>query len=309
MTGPTGTPFQRLAAETALLGAVILWASTAPIQRWLIGEGQGNELSVHFVMSSRYVIAALGVLLLKPRAVFAGGLAADWLASMWLGLLNWAAILPGLKAIETIDAGRSVFLASGLGILIVPLLQAFWLGRPPSKTALRGVFLAMVGLALFTNAFRLGLSPGDLWAMSGAIGSSLYLIDVARLAPRTPLPRLLFGQFCFAGVAGTAWAIAEGSGPIELSAPVTMTLLQLGLLGTLLPTLLHNRFLPRTTPTRALPIFVLTPVLVAVMGWAFLGEVLTANQVVGGFVIIGGILLNEVATMRDHTQFSTDNEK
>jgi drug/metabolite transporter (DMT)-like permease len=72
-----------------------------------------------------------------------------------------------------------------------------------------------------------------------------------------------------------------------------LTLLYLTFLATLFTTAVQTRFQKDTTPTRAVVIFSIEPVIASVLAYAILGEQIGSLGVVGGALIIGGVLLSE----------------
>ena len=72
-------------------------------------------------------------------------------------------------------------------------------------------------------------------------------------------------------------------------------LLYLTLLATLLTTYVQTRYQKETTPTRAVVIFSIEPVVAAVLSYFMLGEVLGVPGMIGGALIIGGVLVSELS--------------
>ena len=73
------------------------------------------------------------------------------------------------------------------------------------------------------------------------------------------------------------------------------SLLYLTFLATLFTTAVQTRFQKDTTPTRAVVIFSIEPVIASILAYFILGEQLGSLGVVGGALIIGGVLLSELS--------------
>jgi drug/metabolite transporter (DMT)-like permease len=72
-----------------------------------------------------------------------------------------------------------------------------------------------------------------------------------------------------------------------------MSLLYMGICATVFTTYVQTRFQKDTTPTRAVIIFTIEPVIAAVLAYFFLGEILGTMGMFGAALIVGGILVSE----------------
>lgn len=258
-----------------------------------MGEGQGLELPFTFVLAFRFTLAALLVLAWRPQAARWRGRGREWAVALWLGLLLGASYVTQIIGVETIAATRSHFITN-LSVVIVPLMQTLWLRRPPSRPALLGAASAFAGLLFLTRPFESAVEVGDLWTLGCAFVTSLYIIELQRLAPRVDLARSLLGQFGLIALLCWAAALAMRTVPAPVAPPVWVLLVYLGVLCTFVTVLLHNRFQPETTPTRAALIFAAGPVLTLGISWLTLGETLSPLQTVGAGLILLGVLVTEI---------------
>jgi drug/metabolite transporter (DMT)-like permease len=79
------------------------------------------------------------------------------------------------------------------------------------------------------------------------------------------------------------------------SARAIAALAYLTILATVFTTYVQTRFQKDTTPTRAVIIFSIEPVIATVIAYILLGETLGTWGVVGGALIIAGVLVSEFA--------------
>jgi drug/metabolite transporter (DMT)-like permease len=291
MTVPNTAP-PRLRADAAILAAALLWATTGPALRYLIGDG-GIDLSKTFTLAIRFTVAAAAVALWRPAVLRVRGVEREWAIALWLGLLMGGAYVTQLIGLDTIAATRSHFITN-LSVVFVPLMQTFYLHRRPSRGALAGVALALTGLGLLTDPFHGRLTAGDLWTLLCALTYTLYMIELQRLGPMLPLSRLLFGQFLL--IAGVTWPVWVVSGGIDVPVGgwIWALLLYLAVMCTLVTIFLHNRFQRDTTPTRAALIFALGPVFTFAIAWLTLGETLAPVQIVGALLIVVAVAVTEL---------------
>jgi drug/metabolite transporter (DMT)-like permease len=257
-----------------------------------VGEG-GLDIPPFFILAVRFTLATALVIAWRPRTLRFRGLRSEWLIALWLGVLLGGSYITQIIGIVTIGATRSHFITN-LSVVFVPILQMFYLRRPLSRGAGIGVVSAFMGLCLLTNPLAGGVKIGDLWTLGCALITSLYMIELQRLAARVTLPRMLLGQFGL--IALFCWAAAPlgTSAPDAIGLRVWTLLIYLGTLCTFGTVLLHNRFQPETTPTRAALIFASGPVMTFFIAGATLGETLSPWQLLGAGLILAGIVVTEV---------------
>ncbi len=285
-------PRHHLRAEAMLFGVVVLWATTNPAQRWLVGEGELG-LPISAVLAVRFALAAALVVVWRPSTLRFRGHGHEWAVALWMGALMGVAFATQSTGLRTIGATRSHFITN-LSVVMVPLLQTVYLRARPSNGTLAGVACAFVGLVLLTQPLGGGVVVGDLWTLGCAVATSVYIIELQRLAPRLPLSRLLFGQFAPLAVVCAIVAVVSGGASSVFTPSVWGLLVYLGVICTFGLTLLHNRFQRETTPTRTALIFATGPVLTFAVAWVTLGETLDAWQVLGAALILLGIVVAEV---------------
>jgi drug/metabolite transporter (DMT)-like permease len=89
-------------------------------------------------------------------------------------------------------------------------------------------------------------------------------------------------------------AVALFETPRFVVSPVSiLTMVYLTLLATLATTWVQTRFQKETTPTRAVVIFSVEPVIAAAVAYVTLGELLGLSGMIGGGLILVGVLVSE----------------
>ena len=81
----------------------------------------------------------------------------------------------------------------------------------------------------------------------------------------------------------------------DVTLPVWTLMLAMVVLGTIVPFVLVLSGLHHLPATRVGMVGMLEPVLAGVVAWAWLGEALSAVQLVGGAVVLAGIVLAQTA--------------
>jgi drug/metabolite transporter (DMT)-like permease len=212
-------------------------------------------------------------------------------------------------AIEHLPIGIAL-LIQFCGIVLVALwARLVWHAdvRPRVWAALS---LTLIGLALVSE-FWLGWTldtVGVVAAVGGAIILAIYLLAGERaVEKRDPLTVLCYALL-FAAI---VWSFVQPwwTYPFEelteetsllgnldhLSVPVWSLALWTIVLGTIVPFALTIGALRHLAATRVGITMTFEPVAATVVAWAWLGETLSAAQVVGGAVVLTGILLAQTA--------------
>src|SRR5437588_7718812 len=205
----------------------------------------------------------------------------------------------------------------GVALLIeylAPLLVALWARfvthEPVRRRIWAALALALAGLSLVVDLWR-GVSldgAGVGFALLGALTFAVYLLLAEHsVAGRDPVSLLAYGFF-FASV---VWAIVEPwwTFPGGLVAsdvtllgriadthlPLWSLLLTIVVVGTMAPFALIVGSLRHLSATRVGIIAMLEPVAGAAIAYAWLGESLGAEQLVGGAIVLAAIFFAQTA--------------
>ncbi|WP_225628051.1 EamA family transporter [Streptomyces werraensis] len=282
-------PAHRRAAVAALTAlAPVSWGTTYVV-------------TTEFLPPERPLFAALvralpaGLLLLAVARVLPRG--AWWWKAAVLGALNIGAFFPLLFLSAYRLPGGLAAVVGSVGPLLVLGLSALLLGRRP---ALRDV--------LAGAAAGLGVSMVVLKAAGGldALGVAAAFASTASMSAGTVLtqkwgrpegvgPLALTGWQLTAGgllIAPLAF-LAEGAPP-ALDAGAAGGYAYLTLVNTAVAYCLWFRGIGRLTATQAMLLGPLSPLTAAVLGWAVLGESLTALQLAGMALAFGATVAGQL---------------
>jgi drug/metabolite transporter (DMT)-like permease len=212
-------------------------------------------------------------------------------------------------AIEHLPIGIALLIQFCGIVLVAVWARLVWHAdvRPRVWAALS---LTLVGLALVSELW-LGWTldtVGVLAAVGGAIVLAVYLLAGERaVQTRDPLTVLCFALL-FAAI---VWSVVQPwwNYPFdelteetsllgnldEHTVPVWSLALWTIVLGTIVPFALTIGALRHLAATRVGITMTFEPVVATVVAWAWLGETLSAAQLAGGAVVLGGILLAQTA--------------
>jgi len=206
-------------------------------------------------------------------------------------------------AIDHLPVGVAISLQYTAPVLLLGF-TALVARRPPGLLAWAAGALTLAGAVLVSRALKGGAGM-DAVGLGAGLASAVLFAAYLLLAERggrlgvPPATVLLWGF-----VAAVAlWSVAEPwwSWPFgRLADPrVALAVLGVGLVGTLLPFFLAVdavRHIPAATAGIAATS---EPVFAAALAWLLLGQQLEAAQLAGGLLVVAGVVLAQVAGVRD----------
>jgi drug/metabolite transporter (DMT)-like permease len=206
-------------------------------------------------------------------------------------------------AIDHLPVGVAISLQYTAPVLLLGF-TALVARRPPGLLAWAAGALTLAGAVLVSRALEGGAGM-DAVGLGAGLASAVLFAAYLLLAERggrlgvPPATVLLWGF-----VAAVAlWSVAEPwwSWPFgRLADPrVALAVLGVGLVGTLLPFFLAVdavRHIPAATAGIAATS---EPVFAAALAWLLLGQQLEAAQLAGGLLVVAGVVLAQVAGVRD----------
>ena len=178
----------------------------------------------------------------------------------------------------------------------VLLLSALLFKRPITRRDVLAVVLSYVGIG-FVFAHDLNTQQGNVvlgsfWVLLSALFYAAYLLGSGRLVGRVGSMRFA----CYAGLVSCVavvahFAITRPMGAIFAQpAPVYWLSLLMAVVSTVLPIVLTSEGIRRIGATHASVIGAVGPVATIFLGFAFLGEAITAVQVAGAALVLAGVL-------------------
>src|SRR6188472_1935518 len=212
-----------------------------------------------------------------------------------------------LVAIERLPIGIGLLLEFTAPVLVALWARLVW-HEPVRRRVWAALALALSGLVLVGEIWEdarldtVGVVAGLLAA--GAL-ATYYLAGEHQTARRDALSLTCLSL----GVAALLWAVVQpwwgfpfdalgASVPLELGpgdAPVWALALWMVVLGTILPFVLSLGALHHLPATRVATVSMIEVLLAALVAWAWLGETLSAAQLVGGAVVLVGVVLAQTS--------------
>ncbi len=275
-------------AEIALTGTTFLWGGTFAIVK--IGM---EDISPILLIAVRFWIAALALLFFARRKIFPiPGQAVR--KGILLGLFLFLGFVTQNIGLTITTASKSAFI-TGMMVLFVPMLQFVIERKAPMLGNALGIVVVAAGLWFLTSPEGSAFNAGDALTLVCSILFAIYIVYLDVVSKEMTTEQLLFLQ-----LSSIAFFSALGVLFFETPrfVPTTRSLLAMGyltFLATLLTTWVQTRFQKDTTPTRAVVIFSVEPVIASGVAYILLGETLGALGILGGALILGGVLLSELS--------------
>jgi len=278
----------RYVADLALLAAAAAWGLTFPLGKIVL-----STLPPFTYLAARFTLAVVMLALALGR----GGVTQrrDWVGAAAVGVVLFVAYGLQTLGLRLTAASNAAFI-TGLSVVLVPLISAAWLRRPPKPHVLAGVAAATAGLGLLTLRETSAVRVGDLLVLGCAVGFAFHIVLVGRLAPRLDPVRLTAAQF--APAAALSLLAAIGERPADALAGASPTVW--GIVAFMALTATAGAFLIQswaqrfTTPSHAGLMFAFEPVVAALAAYALLGDALSGLEAVGACLILAGIVIAEL---------------
>ncbi len=291
---PPPTAARRWGMQGALVGVALVWGST-----FVLVKASTARVPVYSFNTLRFSLAAAVVtafcvpgLRRLGRDGFARGAV--------LGLFLFGGYAFQTVGLQYTEASKAAFITDTF-VVLVPLLSAVLLRRPPAPAALAGALLALAGLALLSLVGSFVPAYGDVLVLGCAVSFAAHIVGLGAWAPRyDPLP-LTAVQLAVAGVLHGAVALVGdvGSGAFDVDGQVVFVILFTALLASAAGFWIQTAAQRVLPPTRTAITLTMEPVFAGVFGYLLLGERLGARGWAGCGLILAGMLLAELRAAAD----------
>lgn len=274
-------------AEFCLLFITAISGLTYP----LVGTAVQNINPIDFV-SMRFSLAALFMLLFVWRDLNE----TNWITlgyGVLLGLANLGCFVFQALALQTLGSGEAAFISS-TSVILVPLIVLIFYSQKPTIKDFLCALLCLGGLYILTGANLAILNIGELFALFCAICCTLIIIlmQIATLKIQN-FKLLVFYQIIFTAIFSFPFRIAHHQ-PIIWNKLIIFSIMYCVIFATLLFFLLQAKYQKHTSASKAALMFCAEPVFATLYGWLILSEQMTLNLLVGGFIILISISLQDV---------------
>jgi drug/metabolite transporter (DMT)-like permease len=275
---------RKVQAATELTSAAAIWGFGFVITVWTLPSvGPLWISSLRFLLS----VALVGLAcLVRPslRAQFGG---AEFRRAALPGFLLAAMMILQTWGMRYTSATSSGFITT-LYVVLVPIVQALFMGRRTGLWTAFLVLLALAGTALVARLHAGIWNLGDLLTLGCALAAALHILSIDRLAStaRSPLS-LNTCQSLWAGALCLPLALVFEPFGLASAPPIAwLGVLYLTVISTMIAFLIQIRAQRQLSPVVASLLFLLESPFSALFALIFLGESLLPSQWFGGVLIL-----------------------
>jgi drug/metabolite transporter (DMT)-like permease len=278
----------RKKAEFYLFLTTFIWGST-----FVLGKIGMNDLSPFAFITVRFSLGTVlyGMVFFRQIKDIPAG---TWKRGIILGILLGVGLAVQNLGLFTTTASKAGFI-TGMMVIFTPLAQIFFLKKKPKLGNLIGVAVVTFGLYLLTKpGDSEGVNFGDALVLLSSILFGIYIVFLDVYSKEEHIVKMGFIQVLTVAVVSLFFLPFE-TVRLHLTPASAVIVLYMALFATVITTYVQNRYQKDTTPTSAVIIFSIEPVIGAVLAYFVLNEIIGWIGVAGGALIVCGILVSEFA--------------
>ena len=280
---------RRVVADLMLVSVAAIWGSAFSAQR------VASAHVGHLTYNGLRFLLAVGILTVVLRGRWRSIRRAEWRGGILAGLILAAASAFQQAGIAFTTAGKAGFI-TGLYVVLVPLFLALIWRQWPTTMAWAASLVATVGLCLLSAQGQWTLQLGDALELGGAVLWALHVILVGRLVKHADPLRLSWVQYLVCGVANTLLGLALERDTLPGLYSAWWAVLYGGAISVGLGYTLQAYGQRDAPATDAAVVLSMESVFAALFGWLLLRETLTAAQIAGCALMLGGMFLAQVSS-------------
>ena len=294
-----------------VVAAIVLWSINATVAKIVVDSGGLSALRLSAVRGTgAAVLLFAGVAIFAPRTLRVTRHELGYLAIFGICGLAFVHLLY-FTAITHLDIGIALVIEY-LAPVLVALWARFFVHEPVRRRLWYALALALAGLSLVAEIWSGGGALdgiGVAAALAGAFAYALYIL-MAEHSVRggRDVYSLLAWGFLFAAlfwaVVQPWWGFPEDVMTSNASLlgrlndyelPVWLLIAYIVVLGTVVPFIFMITALRHIPATRATVVAMIEPVLAGVVAYAWLGEEISVEQLIGGLLVLAAIVLAQTA--------------
>ncbi|UCM88490.1 DMT family transporter [Streptomyces marincola] len=272
-------------AVVLMVAVTAVWGST-----FVVVQDSVERMPVTGFNAARFTVAALVLIALRPRAVFAldrGGV----VRGVLLGVALAATYVLQSVGLQHTSSTISAFV-TGMFVVFTPLITAVFLRRRLTRWAWAGTALAVVGLGLLTlRGFAVGF--GEAVTLVCALCLALQIVGTGEWVVGRDPYALVVVQLLTVSVLCAAASVPGGFEVVPPDGAAWSGVLLTGVLATAVAFVVQTWAQIRINATRIAVVMTLEPVFAALVG-RLAGDRLTWMQLVGVAVVLAAMYLVEL---------------
>jgi len=294
---------QRRRASIGLLGVTLLWGGTFVWMKLALNaatgeiDEYGTTAVVGIMVSFRFLLAALSLLLISSRARAALFSKEDWLGGAILGTLMLFGYGIQMVGLESVTPSVSAFLTS-LYVVFTAIIGSKFAKHKLSRTMIMGALLATLGAGFIDGLPHIVWGWGEILTIVCAIFFALHILATDNITKRLDPIKISMTSFTFVGIgAGVIGLLSAGE--VSVASVITTKgvfnqLLLLGFFGTLVCLLLLNIYQKQFHPTHAAIIYAFEPLWATIYALGLDLIEMSYWLLIGGSAVLLGNIIVEI---------------
>ncbi len=303
-------------AELSLLSVAVIWGVNIPIMKIALALGIDR-----FALNGLRLLVSAAALLLFAAMERRSGIRPG-LRGHWLRIVCYAVLVSGLyQLLFLLAVSQTTSADIALIMATVPLWTAIGarilLHEILSRLAWTGLLVAFAGTVLVTlsgTSESTGGAVNAVAAQQRLAGNIIALLAALAWSGGTILSRpmlkaisplqlaALSTVICLPMHLGIAWQTLPAGVALLAGIPLLLCLLYSGVLSTGLAMPMWSYGVKCAGAAHATMFQNLSPIVAVVAAWLILGEALSADQAIGGSLILGGLFIMRRARMEQHRE-------
>jgi len=291
---------QRL-SEFGLFYSAVIWGST-----FFVVKDALQNVDPMILVGYRFLLAAIfagGFCIVAKKALFK-----NVVHGLLLGFLSWLLYASQTIGLSFTTASNSGFI-TGLFIVFVPIFALIVFRKAPSLMDIIATCFSLSGLWILTGGLT-EINLGDILTIISAVTYALHILLVDRYIREGDNPFVLsFQQFLVTGAISLSYGVLFGLPFSVFKAETVGVILFLALLPTFSAFLIQNLAQKFVKPIRVSLILAFEPVFAALFAWTLGNELLVFHRAIGGFFIVGGLIISGIPRRAAGIQKSSESNK
>ncbi len=262
----------------------IFWGASFPVAQSAL-----KFMGPYYFVFLRFVLAAALIFPFVFQRV--NNMRALLLAGVILGILNTGIYGFEILSLQHTSSARCSFI-TGTSVILVPFLACLFQRANIAWLDVLAAIVCCIGIYILTDAHFNHINLGDLYALIGAISIAISLNCVQLFSDRHFNPQCLtFFQLFFTCPIPLTLSIVTTSVMWFSSWQAWWPVIFCAVLATALPLLGQMKWQKHLSATQAALLFAMEPVFTAITAHFFYHEIIPAQTLVGGGIILMGVLI------------------
>jgi drug/metabolite transporter (DMT)-like permease len=288
---------EALKSDLLLLLTSLIWGFAFVAQRsGMTFMGPFTFNAVRFLLGGLFVLAISSFW--KDRDAFHGDFKKSlvWKGGILTGLMLFLGASLQQVGLVGATAGKAGFI-TGLYVVLVPLL-GMMIGRKTSVFNWIGALCALFGLYLLSITIGSPISFYDFLVFLGAFAWAIHVHLIGYFAPKIGAIRLAIIQFLICGILSLGLALGFEEIVLSNIAAGWLPMVYGSIFSVGLAYTLQVVAQKKADPSHAAIILSMEALFAAIGGWIILNEVMSLKEILGAIVMIVGMLLSQLDTIR-----------